>query len=134
MDSNKNIETLEDAARAAEEIAVQAQNEPDAGSYIHKFKKPFEREGRTYEQLTFRWAKLTGADYLDIENELLMRGKTLIVPEYTGPFLCGLAARACEELAGVATPLRGQFIRALPLRDFKTICGRTRAFLTRAES
>ena len=89
-------EELDDAALAGEQEAA-AKAEPDTRVYIFHPDKPLEWEGRTYESLTFQWDGLTGRDHLEIESELLMRGRTLVVPEYTGDYLCGMAARAAVE-------------------------------------
>lgn len=125
-------EELDDAALAAEQEAA-AKAEPDTRVYIFHPDKPLEWEGRTYESLTFQWDGLTGRDHLEIESELLMRGRTLVVPEYTGDYLCGMAARAAVELRDTAPPQRAALLKALPLRDFMIICKSARSFLLRAE-
>ncbi len=123
-----------DAAVAAE-IEQAAKAEPNIGTYTHTFKTPFTYQGTAIGELTFDWGKLTGADHLDIENELLMRGKTLVTPEFSSDFLWGMAVRACTKLDenGVRV-LRMDAARSMPLRDFQTICKRARSFLLRAGS
>ena len=120
------------AQAAALETAAKAKEGGD--TYTHILKHPFTCRGAAIEELTIDWGSLTGADHLAIENELLMRGKTLVTPEFTGEFLCGMAIRACTD----RTPdgfrvLDLDTMKKLPLRDFQTICKRARTFLLRAE-
>jgi len=122
-------------ASAAVELEQAARKEPETGAYVHTFSKPFQWEGRTYEFLTFRWDTLTGADHLDIESELLMKGRTLVVPEYTGDYLLGMAVRACAERNEKGRrALDAAAFQALPLRDFSQICKKARRFLLSSES
>ena len=132
--SGQTPDELAQAAAAAAEQEAAARREPDAGTYTHTLSRPVQWEGKTYEQLTVRWDTLTGADHLTIERELLAAGITLVVPAFTGDYLCGMAARACGELREIAPPSRGSFMRALPLREFSAICDKARRFLLRSES
>ena len=84
----------QDAAEA-ERVAEEAKQEQETGSYTHTFKNPFPWNGKNYEKLTFDWSALDGGDYLEIESEIVMKGRTLVSPEFTGEFLAGMAARAC---------------------------------------
>jgi len=122
-------------AAAAEKIAEAAKAEPDVGTYTHKFKAPVNYQGVIIDELIFNWGQLTGTDHLDIENEMLLRGKTLVTPEFSGDFLWGMAVRACtkrdEDGIRVLKTDAAQFI---PIRDFQLICKKARAFLLRAES
>lgn len=97
----------------------------DKNVYIHKFKEPFEYEGKTYEELSFDWGKLTGKDALAIENELSTLGKVFISPEFSAEYLIRMAAKACTE------PIGTDVLSALPLREFNSIRSRARAFLLR---
>lgn len=92
-------------------------------TYIHKFATPWTYEGKTYEQLTFEWGKLTGADSLAIENEIQALGKPLIAPEFSGDFLIRMAARACTDKIGA------DMLTAMPLVDYNRIRNRARSFL-----
>ena len=131
-EAKKNSKT---AAEQAQEVESQARAELDIGIYTHVFKVPVSYQGTNIDELTFNWGKLNGTDSLDIENALLMRGKTLITPEWTGDFLWGVAIRACTRLdeKGVRV-LRADAAKSIPLRDFMLICKRARAFLLRAGS
>lgn len=136
-DIEKNTAPASEGDSAAEAVALEdtARAEQDSGVYTHTFKRPFSHQGITIERLTFDWGKLTGEDHLAIENELLLRGKTLVTPEFTGEFLCGMATRACTDRNGDGFRiLNMEVLKALPMRDFQTICKKARAFLLRAGS
>lgn len=124
-----------DAVDAAVEVERQAKAESDIGTYTHTFKSPVDYQGTVIGELTFDWKQLTGADHIDIENELMMRGKTLVAPEFSSDFLWGMAIRACtrrDENGNRA--LRVDSARYMPMRDFQQICKKARAFLLRAGS
>lgn len=128
---NKEDRTdFKEEARQAEELEAQAKAQPDAGTYVHKLKKPFTRGGRTVEALTFDWDSLTGRDYDAIEGEIVRGGGTLILPEYTGLFLSHMAVRACTDRDEKGMRLVDKdFLNALPLREYKAILGKARFFL-----
>lgn len=122
-----------DPAAAAAALEEQAKAEPDDGSYTHTFKRPFTYQGSTFEKLTFDWDSLTGDDHVAIENEILMRGKTLVTPEFSSEFLRGMAIRACTERnADGFRVVNTDVMKAMPIRDFQIICKRARSFLLRA--
>lgn len=132
MSADKTTENIKTAAEQAEEMEILAKAEPDDGSYTHTFKTPFFYQGSTFEKLTFDWDSLTGDDYIAIENELLRRGKTLVTPEFSSEFLLGMAVRACTQRSEDGfRVLNADTMKAMPLREFRTICGRARAFLLR---
>ncbi len=130
-------------AEAAAELEREAKASQDISTYTHKFKSPFTVhcitedviEDTTVEELTFDWGTLTGNSYLEIEDELLMRGKTLVVPAFTGEFLLGMAVRACtlRNASGVRA-IDARTLRSMPIRDFMEICKRARSFLQRSGS
>ena len=135
MSNKKEILNAEDAALAAEAQALEAQSEPDLGSYTRTFATPFSYEGETYERLTFQWDALTGKDSLDIERDLRTKGITVVVAEYTPEYLAAMAARACTYRDSEGKRKVSMFtLQALPLRDFRAICAQARRFLQRAES
>ena len=104
MNTNTSIDLSEDygtSPDAAVQLEKEARQEDDIGTYVHEFSRPFTWNGRTYERMTFHWDSLTGADHLAAENELMILGKTLVIPEYTGMYLCSMAARACADRKSV---------------------------------
>lgn len=92
-----------------------------SGEYVHKFKKPFEYEGKRYETLSFNFNKLVGRDMTAIEREMQMTGETAYTPETSHAYQCRLAARA----AGIMPDV----LESMPLGDFNRITNATRNFL-----
>lgn len=124
--------TAENAEGAAEAAAielthtdgenpVQAAENDDAGVYTHTFKKPFEYEGKTYEELTFDFEHLKGRDMVAIENEMQGASEYALAPEISTSFQSKMAARA----AGIGSDV----LEAMPLKDFNKITGAARHFL-----
>lgn len=121
----------EDAA-AAEEEAEKAREEQETGSYTHTFKEPFQWKGRTFESLTFDWTALKGRDHLEIEQELLAKGRTLINAAFSGDFLAAMAARACTERDEEGKRvIDGRAVTDMPIGDFQAITRKARGFLLR---
>lgn len=110
---------------SANELAMTAAG---SSSYLHTFQAPFSWEGRTYDQLTFQWDKLTGRDSLAIEGEMARLGKALIAAEFSGDYLARMAVRACKERIGLDVLL------AMPLGEYNRIISRARSFLLRSGS
>ena len=100
--------------------AITAEND-DAGVYTHTFKKPFEYEGKTYEELTFDFGRLKGRDMVAIENEMQGASEYALAPEISTSFQSKMAARA----AGIGSDV----LEAMPLKDFNKITGAARRFL-----
>lgn len=124
--------TAENAAGAVEAAAleltqtdgentVRAAENDDAGVYTHTFKKPFEYEGKTYEELTFDFEHLKGRDMVAIENEMQGASEYALAPEISTSFQSKMAARA----AGIGSDV----LEAMPLKDFNKITGAARRFL-----
>ncbi len=129
-----NMKAVEEDAAEAERVAEEAKREPETGSYTHTFKNPFQWKDRTFESLTFNWTTLKGRDHLEIEQEVLMRGRTLVSPAFTGEFLAGMAARACTEREeNGKRVIDGQAIMEMDMVDFQAITRKARGFLLRAE-
>lgn len=105
----------------AAESPVQAVESGDVGVYTHVFKKPFEYEGRTYEELTFDFGHLKGRDMVAIENEMQGASEYALAPEISTSFQSKMAARA----AGIGSDV----LEAMPLKDFNKITGAARRFL-----
>lgn len=101
-------------------------NSGNSGVYSHEFKKPFEYEGQKYKTITFNFERLTGADFIAVENEMTSNSEFAIDPTMSRSYLSKLASRAC----GVASDV----IEAMPARDFKKITDAVRNFLADLES
>lgn len=129
-----DMNAIEEDAADAEKAAEEAKNEPESGEYTHTFKKPFPWKGRMFDSLTFDWTSLSGKDHLEIENELLMKGRTLVSPAFNGDFLAGMAARACTERDEEGKRvIEGEAIGKMTMTDFQIITRKARSFLLRAE-
>ncbi len=128
-----DLKTVQEDAAEAERVAEEAKQEQETGSYTHSFKTPFQWKGRTFERLTFDWAVLKGKDHLEIEQELLAKGRTLVSPAFTGDFLAGMAARACTERdENGKRVIDGQAVVEMDMADFQAITRNARGFLLRA--
>ena len=135
MTDEKKTTTLEDTVEQAERLEAEALAEEDVGIYTHILKTPLTYEGITYKKLTFNWNSLSGRDSVAIERDLLRRGITTVMAEFTPEYLTAMAARACtyrseEDFRTV----KAETLYALPMRDFRQICGAARRFLMRSES
>lgn len=112
----------------ADEFAVAEKEAVNSDyTYTHKFRKPFEYQGKTYNELTFEWGKLTGKDGLAIENELQQLGKAVIVPTFSGEYLIRIAARACTVQLGADA------FEIMPIADYNKIRSAARSFLLKSE-
>ena len=128
-----DLKTVQEDAAEAERVAEEAKREQGAGSYTYTFKTPFQWKGRTFESLTFDWTVLKGKDHLEIEQELLAKGRTLVSPAFTGDFLAGMAARACTERdENGKRVIDGQAVVEMDMADFQAITRKARGFLLRA--
>lgn len=130
--AKETIKDFEEEAALAVAEEEKAKAQPDEGVYVHKFKKPFTYNNQTVEELTFDWESLTGADYDTIEAALARDGVSLIVPEYVGGFLAHMAVHACttRDNNGIRFVDR-DFLRAMPMREYKALLGKARGFLLR---
>ena len=125
----KNLEPIEAEIVNADEfdaMEAEALAVEDFTTYTHTFQTPFTYEGKTWESMTFDFGKLTGKDYMRIEDEMSKRGKMLVAAEFSGDFLARMAVRACTE----KLPLN--VLAALPLMAYAKIMGRARTFLLRS--
>lgn len=129
-----DMNAVQEDAEEAERVTEEAKRNPEPGIYTHTFKTPFQWNKRTFESLTFDWTTLTGRDHLEIENEMTMKGRTLVSPAFSGDFLAGMAARACTERDEKGKRvINGQAIMEMSLGDFQTITRKARGFLLRVE-
>ncbi len=135
MSIDKKPTTIQESAEQAEQEETTALAEENIGIYTHEFKKPFTYEGRTYERLSFDWESLSGKDSVAIERELLSRGIAVVNAGFTPEYLAAMAARACtyRNADGFRT-ISTKTLYALPLREFRKICGAAQRFLIRSES
>ena len=134
MSTEKKTDFAADA-EAAVQLEAEAQTGPDITAYTHTFEKPFEFRGRTVTELTFNWGALTGEDHEAIEGDMVRHGQTLTIPAFTGPYLAGMAVRACTlRTANGVQAVDARALKSMPIRDFQEICKRARSFLQRLGS
>ena len=134
MSTEKKTDFAADA-EAAVQLEAEAQTGPDITAYTHTFEKPFEFRGRTVTELTFNWGALTGEDHEAIEGDMFRHGQTLTIPAFTGPYLAGMAVRACTDRDdnGIRI-LDDDFLKAMPFMDYQKIFMSARRFLLRSGS
>lgn len=116
--------TVKATNAVAEEVTKEtAENatESNTGVYTHKFRKPFEYAGVTYEELTFDFERLTGRDMVSIETEMQNRNEYALAPEISRNFQSKMAAKAAKVGSDV--------LDAMPLVDFNKITNAARDFL-----
>lgn len=95
--------------------------EGEKGVYVHKFKKPFEYEGKKFDTLNFYFDRLTGKDMISIESEMQAMGEYALAPEISRGFQCRMAAKA----GGIGADA----LEAMPIPDFNKITNAARDFL-----
>lgn len=132
---DETMEKVKTAAEQAEQVEQEAMAEGNKTRYVHEFRKPFSYQGNTFERMTFDFDTLNGKDSAAVERALMRRGITVVIGEYTVDYLSGMAARACTERDGDGHRIVSvETLEAMPVGDFRTICGKTRSFLLRAGS
>lgn len=122
-DTFENVRAEEMEAEMAVNTDVAEEQEEETGSYIHKFKKPFEYEGKAYTELEFDFNRLTGKDMIAIDKEMQANEEYVLAAELSKSFQCKMAAKAAK------TKISSDVIEAMPLFDFNKITNAARAFL-----
>lgn len=125
MSEQKNMSADEalDILDGANDAAGGADVMDISGVYVHRLKKPFACQGKTYEELTFDFGKLTLNDSLAVEDELNALGKGALMPEWNSQYLVRIAAKACTDKIG------SDVLMALPISEGRRILTRTRNFI-----
>ncbi|GHU42195.1 hypothetical protein FACS1894111_05700 [Clostridia bacterium] len=91
------------------------------GTYVHKFRKPFEYEGKKYATLNFDFEKLTGRDMITIENEMQANNEYALDPLLSRNFQSKMAAKA----GGIGSDV----LESLPIQEFNKVVNEARNFL-----
>lgn len=129
MDKTQNGQSIVDEKEFEAAVAEARKIEGNSiYSYSLQFKQPFSYEGKTYDELSFDWNKLTGVDFLAIEADMETHHKALISAEFSTEFLLQMALRACRQ------EISKQAFCALPIATFNRICSRARYFLMAARA
>ena len=91
---------------------------------VFHLKKPVLYNGEEISELSFDFDKLTGADALNIEEQLASRGKTAYAGAINDAnYLILMAAKACTKPVGM------DFFNRVSIVDFERIKNRARFFL-----
>lgn len=118
-----------------DEVELDKEDENRVGEIVNEFtttdgvwtcqlKKPITYEENEYKSLTFNFNNLTGAEALEIEDELAMKGKPVFMNETANArYLMLVALRACEERIDFAA------LTKLNISDFNRIKNKARLFL-----
>lgn len=93
----------------------------NVGVYVHKFRKPFEYEGKKHDTLNFYFERLTGRDMITIENEMQANNEYALDPLLSRNFQSKMASRA----GGVGSDT----LEAMPMQEFNRITNAARNFL-----
>lgn len=130
MAQNKeNIVNDEDEIVKEEEIeAAKEEAENTLSLFTIHFKKAITYNGKEYEELSFDFDTLTGADGLNIENELQSIGRPAVVPAFSGEYLIRMAAKACT-----TDKIGSDIFNIMRLSDYNKIRSAARSFLLRSE-
>lgn len=112
----------EEEVKKAEEAATNAQD-----LFVLKLKRPLTYNGRVYEELSFDFEGLTGADSLEVEAELSRRNIQVPIFAFSAEYIIRIAARACT------TPIGSDAFKLMSLRDYGKVRSATRNFLMRTE-
>lgn len=92
---------------------------------VLRLTKPIMYNGEEVTELAFDFDKLTGADALNIEEELVARGKTMYYGAINDAnYLIRMAAKACTKPVGM------DFFYKISIIDFEKIKNRARFFLS----
>lgn len=119
-------ELTDDENAAVEEAAemLEKDSEKTDGVFTAELKKPLMYNGKEYTKLTFDFNKLTGADAVNIEDEMAAKGNTIFMNEVASSvYLMTMAARACEE------HIPYNALKNLGIVDFNRIKNKARLFL-----
>lgn len=122
---NDEVQLDKDSEKRIDEIVNEYTNSDDI--WVCKLKKPIKYEENEYESLTFNFDKLSGYDGIEIEDELMLKGKPVFMNETANVrYLMQMALLACEERIDLDT------LKKLSLSDFNRIKNKARLFLLNA--
>jgi len=115
--TDKGVQTPAPAAKSAGKGDAGG----NAGVYVHRFKKPYEFEGKKHETINFYFERLTGKDMIAIENEMQANNEYALDPLLSRNFQSKMASRA----GGIGSDA----LEAMPFQEFNKITNAARNFL-----
>lgn len=116
-----NINTESNMEKEMTETVQERVIKNEKGVYIHKFRKPFEYEGKKFETLNFYFNRLTGKDIINVETEMATNNEYALTPEVSRGFQYRIAAHASNVGSDV--------ILNMPIYEFNKITNECRNFL-----
>ena len=120
--TNVDLEKTENMDELVENELVDMTN-TSVENILH-LTKPVMYNGEEVTELAFDFDKLTGADALNIEEELVSRGKTMYYGAINDAnYLILMAVKACTK------PVGRDFFNKISIVDFERIKNRARFFL-----
>ncbi len=120
------VNSVESESNTTSPRVFNIENKGNVGVYNHTFKTPFEYEGKKYKTICFNFNKMTGQDFISVENEMMNKNEYALDPILSRSYLSKLASKA----SGIPSDI----IEAMPARDFKKITDAARNFLADMES
>ena len=81
------------------EITLEVMPAEDLRKFTLELSSSLKYNGEDYDKLTFDFHALTGADALNIEEEMQAIGRMVLVPSLSGEFMIRIAANGADILA-----------------------------------
>ena len=91
-----------------------------------KLKKALKHKGEELFELDIPVENLTGADLIEVEQQILSAGKIVLMQDYSKVYLIRIAARAAR--------IPVEVLEGLGARDFTTVTNRVQGFLMGSDS
>ncbi len=135
---DEKILDMDDVVKNAGQADAQAEEEQGAAvtdRYTHAFKEPFSVGDTQVTELTFDWGALTGGDHNFACKQAAERGWTVVLRQFTPPYLTAMAARACtlRDKEGHRV-MKYADMERMRLPDMTKIQDEARRFLRQSES
>lgn len=117
-------ETINTSEEDVEKIVDSTFDDMTDTDSVYHLKKSVLYNGEEITELSFDFDRLTGADALNIEEQLAAQGKTAYAGAVNDAnYLILMAAKACT------TPVGADFFKRISIVDFERIKNRSRFFL-----
>lgn len=91
-----------------------------------QLKKCLTHKGEELRELDIPLENLTGADLIDVEQQLFRSGKVALMPDYSKVYLIRVAARAAR--------IPVEVLEQLSARDFTIVTNKVQNFLMESDS
>lgn len=86
-----------------------------------KLKKAIMHKGQELEVIDMPLEELTGNDLIEAEKQIIQSGESIVVTDFSRPYLIAVAARAAH--------IPVETLKFMDARDFTRIAGEVRNFL-----